>query len=377
MKPAFGERIECLDGLRGIAALWVLIGHAHILTNFKVPIIGDPDLGVDLFILLSGFLMVYQYKLRAMKEPWEAPSTWQKFWTRRFFRIAPLYYLLLAIALFLGPVIFEARTVIDTFNGVPPQPPGRYLDQSLWNWLAHLTFIFGALPDYAYKTALPDWSIGLEMQFYLFFPLLMIAVQRAGVFKGLAIIVIFGVAVAMIIAKFGVHFPMPSFLPLKLHVFAAGMLLASVLGDERKRIWLALAGAVVLILIPIGGSTRLLHEAARVGIVLGFFALVFHSRLPIGLSGLTKKVSQAMGAPFVRYMGEFSFGAYLWHLMIMQPLIALLINHFPMGDVARWAVTLIICIPITYALAALGYYLVERPGQAMGRLATSRPSAQQ
>lgn len=75
-KAEQGYRIACLDGLRGLAALWVLIGHAHILTGFRVPIIGDPDLGVDLFVMLSGFLMVFHYQLRRKKEPWEAPSTW-------------------------------------------------------------------------------------------------------------------------------------------------------------------------------------------------------------------------------------------------------------------------------------------------------------
>lgn len=41
-------RIECLDGLRGLAALWVLVGHCMLLTGFMVPILSKPDLGVDL-----------------------------------------------------------------------------------------------------------------------------------------------------------------------------------------------------------------------------------------------------------------------------------------------------------------------------------------
>ena len=48
-----GGRVDCLDGLRGLAALWVLVGHAHILTGFSLPVIGDPDLGVDLFIMIG------------------------------------------------------------------------------------------------------------------------------------------------------------------------------------------------------------------------------------------------------------------------------------------------------------------------------------
>jgi peptidoglycan/LPS O-acetylase OafA/YrhL len=55
------RHVPSLDGFRGIAASWVLLGHAAIQTGFKVPVLDKPDLGVDLFILLSGFLMVFHY----------------------------------------------------------------------------------------------------------------------------------------------------------------------------------------------------------------------------------------------------------------------------------------------------------------------------
>src|SRR6516225_9730682 len=105
-------RVECLDGLRGIAALWVLLGHCAILTGLSLPVIGKPDLGVDLFMMLSGFLMVFHYQLRAEAEPWSKPGTWLKFWARRFFRIAPLYYVMLAMALAAGPALLVWRTAI-------------------------------------------------------------------------------------------------------------------------------------------------------------------------------------------------------------------------------------------------------------------------
>ena len=97
------RRVECLDGLRGVAALWVLLGHMMILTGFRLPLMSKPDLGVDLFILLSGFLMMFQYRLRAGREDWNAPGTWTAFWTRRFFRLAPLFYVTLAAAQIAGP----------------------------------------------------------------------------------------------------------------------------------------------------------------------------------------------------------------------------------------------------------------------------------
>ena len=53
MQPAKKWSQE-LEGLRGLASLWVVLGHICILTRFQIPILSDPAIGVDLFILLSG-----------------------------------------------------------------------------------------------------------------------------------------------------------------------------------------------------------------------------------------------------------------------------------------------------------------------------------
>lgn len=363
------DRIGCLGGLRGLAALWVLIGHAHILAGFHIPIIGNPDLGVDLFILISGFLMVFQYRLRESREPWNATSTWKSFWIRRLFRIAPLYYVMLAAALALGPVIYEARMVIDTYNGVAPQPASRYLDQSLWNVLTHITFIFGAIPDYAYRTALPDWSIGLEMQFYLVLPFIMLLIKRVGIVTALSVVVTTGISVAVLSIWLGYKFPMPAFLPLKMHVFAAGMILGFALKANNTQAWTALIAAIVLIVIPIGGKADITHQLVRMALVFGFFALVEASRFPGYARDALLWVSEFFSQRGFSLLGEFSYGAYLVHLLIMQPVVAYLIRASTMDDVERWGVTLLITIPLTYLIAAAGYFSIEKPGQMLGRRA--------
>ena len=101
-----------LDGLRGYASLWVFLGHICILTQFNIPLLSNPDLGVDLFILLSGYLMAKNYIERRLAEPWESKMTIIRFWMRRFFRIAPLYYFLLLIAFYFGEHFGYYRDVI-------------------------------------------------------------------------------------------------------------------------------------------------------------------------------------------------------------------------------------------------------------------------
>lgn len=369
-KAEQGYRIACLDGLRGLAALWVLVGHAHILTGFRVPIIGDPDLGVDLFVMLSGFLMVFHYQLRRTKEPWEAPGTWTTFWIRRFFRIAPLYYVMLFAALALGPMIYDARVTIDMFNAVQPQPADRYLDDSLINYMAHLSFLYGLSPTYGYRTALPDWSIGLEMQFYVALPFIMVIVGRLGWLKTILGVVAAGFIAAHVVVRLGYHFPMPTFLPLKMHVFAAGMILAAALGVSNRRAWLYGAFACLFVLIPIGGAMRPMHELVRLSLVVLFFLMVHADRLPSLISGTARSISDFLGNRFFHTLGELSFGAYLAHLLVMQPVIAYLIRHTQMSNPERWLVALAVTIPVTYAIAALGYNLVEMQGQKIGRRLT-------
>ncbi|MGO7223721.1 acyltransferase, partial [Rhizobium ruizarguesonis] len=78
-----------------------------------------------------------------------------------------------------------------------PQSATRYFDGSIANDLKHLTFIFVLIPQFSYSTALPDWSIGLEMQFYFALPFLIIIIGRIGWLTGIVIIVILSVLTAL------------------------------------------------------------------------------------------------------------------------------------------------------------------------------------
>jgi peptidoglycan/LPS O-acetylase OafA/YrhL len=363
------KRVDCLDGLRGLAALWVLVGHCMILTGWRVPIIVQPELGVDLFILLSGFLMVFQYQLRQKKEDWAAPVTWLTFWIRRFFRIAPLFYLMLALALILGPQIYADRYAIDTFLAVEPQRPERYLDGSLINIFMHVSFFFGLLPQYSFRTALPDWSLGLEMQFYAVFPFIVLLARKIGWLVSAVLIAFLGGAMAWALAHKGISFPMPSFLPFKMHLFLCGMLIAA---DHRGEVWRLRAQivlAMILAALPIGGASDPIHVFIRELLVLTFFALVHLRSI-----GLVDWGSNLLGRAFFHWLGELSYGVYLVHLLIMQPVAAWAIARFgtTIGAFERFALVLLIVAPVAYLVAYITYRAVEVPGQHLGKLLLGR-----
>ena len=358
------KRVDCLDGLRGIAALWVLLGHAMILTGFRQPLIGQPGLGVDLFILLSGFLMVFQYRMRSQFEDWSHPAVWRSFWVRRFFRIAPLFYLTLAAALLAGPAIYADRVGIDGFLGQSLQAPERYLDASLLNIGLHVTFLFGLLPDYAFRTPLPDWSLGLEMQFYALFPFFVLLARKLG--WTVMAVAVAGAAlfVSLAMAGLGWNYPMPSFLPLKMHLFLCGMLIAADTSGSRIRAQVHFGLAVILALIPLGGEGDLLHLLVREALVITFFLLV-HMRWMPGVD----LAARLLGSRPFHWLGELSYGAYLIHLLILQPVAAAVIVQFgsDMSAAVRFALVTAVVMPLTYGAALLGYHFVELPGQRLGK----------
>ncbi|WP_442679001.1 acyltransferase family protein [Sphingomonas sp. ASY06-1R] len=355
------NRIECLDGLRGLAALWVLVGHCMILTGFFLPILGQPDLGVDLFIYLSGFLMVFQYNQRKAREDWSQPGVWAGFWARRFFRLSPVYFTLLAIALLVGKAIYADRLVIDAFVGNPMQAPERYTDGSATNIAMHLTYAFGLIPAYAYRTPLPDWSLGLEMQFYLAFPFVVLFAARIGWLRAAVGTAIIAASVALALKVMHVAFPMPSFLALKMHMFLAGMLIAA--AGERKGGFLLLA--MLLAAIPIGGDRTIVHLLTRELLLILLFGLIHWRHL-----GPIDRASRLLGAPPFHWLGELSYGVYLIHLLILHAVAAWTIARWghDISDALRFCIAFGIAAPLAYASALVTYVLIERPGQKLGKI---------
>jgi peptidoglycan/LPS O-acetylase OafA/YrhL len=366
------QQLGFLDGLRGYASLWVVIGHAMFLTGYKVGLFAQPDLAVEVFIIISGFLMTYHYQLRESREPWDRVSTWSIFWIRRFFRIAPLYYVCLALALWFGPELWQDRLDAAAIfpGGVEEQMryADRYLDQSLTNILLHVTFIFGATWTHNFQTPLPDWSIGLEMQYYAVLPLMMLLVLKSGRLVAMAGLVAVMWAFGSWLQANGFVKGAFSMLPMKFHLFATGMLIAMSLKAKGQAKWFYLIGACAVVFVPLGGGRDSLHRAIKIGLVLAFFAFLYRDRLPQlaqqALGGLDWLLSNTVS----RFFGDVSYGVYLIHLLVMLPVCAWLARSQPdLAPEPRFAAALALTLVITYGLAYLAYRLIETPGIALGR----------
>jgi peptidoglycan/LPS O-acetylase OafA/YrhL len=375
---ARSAHIDCLDGLRGFAALWVLFGHASLLTGWRQPLLSWPSLAVDLFMLLSGFLMCFHYVERRDKEPWHALATWGRFWTRRFFRIAPLYYVLLIVAIVLGPTLGDLRDVISAQANGAATEPARYSDTSIVNVLMHVSFLFGFSPSYGYRTALPDWSIGLEMAFYAAFPFLMILVSRIGFVAAAIVTGLACAAASRLFPGFFEAFQEPSFLPMKLPIFFAGILLGGALRASGVQRLAYLAVGALLCVLPIRGVPHLPYQlAVRLACFAVMAVLVDCHRMPtaFGIRTLAQRVAQALGSRLAGFLGDASYCVYLLHLLVMIPVAVLAIRIFPDRALLRFLLTVGIEAPIVLIVSWGLHLWVERPGISWGRRVLARRSA--
>jgi peptidoglycan/LPS O-acetylase OafA/YrhL len=366
-----GERnLPWLDGLRGIAALWVLSSHVQILSGVGyLPVFSWGDLAVDLFMLLSGFLMAHNYIARKDDEPWHSSRTIGQFWLRRFFRIAPLYYVVLLVALIVGPLMGQFRADIASVWPQTNTASDRYLDQSLSNVLMHVSFLFGFSPKYAFRTVLPDWSIGLEMQFYLFFPFIMLLMARLKPIVASAILITGCVLARPLFRDFIHEFPMPAFLLMKFYVFLIGMWIAQARAERSM-----LKG----LLIGIGIATMWLIlerspvAVARVLMVAGMFYLMNNGTLPgsDAVTGITVRLRQILSNKIAVFMGETSYSVYLVHLLIVLPVAGLLARepaYTALPALMRFALVTLISLPVSYALGWALYNTVEKKGIQLGK----------
>ena len=371
------EHVPFLDGIRGYASLWVILGHLCNFARLRVPVLSNPADAVDIFMIVSGFLMTQHYLAREQKEPWSAPGTWLRFYLRRFFRIAPLYYFVLIPALLLFAYFSSAEAALQGGSLVAATDPTPKT-MSLGMVLLHVSFLFGLLPKYAASLSIPDWSIGLEMQFYAAFPFLMLLTRKLNPLR-LALLL---APVWLIFAKLtGVYatnkpgplgfFPQPSFLPLRLGLFLIGILLAWAWVEDRGTLAPRSTLYVVAALALCRPASPVVAIVTALMILLLFYK---EDTFKLGLGTPVTTLRNLLGNRLAGFLAQMSYGVYLAHMLLLIPALSLL-NTLPsftrQAAPAQFLLLGAIVLPATYAVAWLLSVLVEERCIRLGKIAVN------
>jgi len=192
------KRLDHIDSIRGIAVLLVVLVHSSItVPNLVFPVKLASlygQMGVQLFFVASAFTLCLSYELRQHERQANL-----KYAIRRFFRIAPAYYL--GIAFHVG---FQAFQNLHKIGEV-----AVHSDHSFFNILSNVLLVHGFVPSANNSVVPGGWSIGTEVAFYVCFPVVYLFLKNIGAGRpGRSTIVVF----AALLFSFGFNMVFSRFL---------------------------------------------------------------------------------------------------------------------------------------------------------------------
>jgi peptidoglycan/LPS O-acetylase OafA/YrhL len=351
--------LPALDGLRGVAILGVLLFHTgHLPGGF---------LGVDLFFALSGYLITDLLLREA-----EATGTVSlvAFWGRRIRRLLPALAAMLAAVTVLvwsaGPPDVVRTTLAD----------GPWVQLNLVNWhlLAESAGYWDRFgPGRVFEHL---WSIAVEEQFYLAWPVLLLLITRCGrrVDRWVPAVAALISVVSLVLMVALVDPADPTRVYTGTDTRAFSLLLGAMAATRPVRDVLARASGRVAAAAPVAlaagiGAMWLLADGTDSPWLFrgGLFVHSLASALLIGLCARTPQapVTRAFAWGPLRWLGLVSYSLYLWH----WPVIVLLSARRP--GLGEWTSAAVVCA-VSIALAAASKYLIEDPirfraGWARGR----------
>ena len=332
-----------LDGLRGIAALMVVLFHfftydnSSYLTNLnefqKFTEFGQH--GVSLFFVLSGFVIS-----RILIQTRGSKNYFKRFYKRRILRIFPLYYLFLIIYYYL-PYVYN-----DSIIGFKLQLPFYFYLQNLTNLLN----IEASGPGHF-------WTLAVEEHFYMLWPLVIFIVNPKNLGKVILIsfILIFALKYLMI----GEGFSINKFTFTRIDQIMLGSYLAifELNGFFKKKNALKIMIMIGVSVIPIGvlvyffsEQIYYLKEMMKYPILGIFFFSLIGVLMILSEDNIFNKI---LSSRILQYLGRLSYGIYVWHILILVILSKFFISKILFID-------LVLTFSLTVLMAHVSYYYFEK-----------------
>lgn len=348
------KRLDFLDALRGIAAIWVVLYHMVAMagTGVIAPAwaqrwVSTGGMGVTLFFIVSAFSLCL-----TMPHHLGKPKPLVSFYSHRFFRIAPLFYFWVVLTLVRDRVIFG-------------------VNHDFYTIVSHLLFTFNLVKGGQEGFVWASWTIGVEMIFYLVFPLLFCYFQ--GVLRGLVLflaLLLLNHLSQFVLGYFGLddsnffyhsifrHLPMFSFGMLIFYVF--NYLKEKV--DEKKWTGLLLIFASIFIFDALlSGKIAIFvfrDEYYWQSFIFGFLFL------GVGLFPAKFFVNRV-----TKFCGKISYSLYLAHPTLIFVLTRVYQKIMALDLLLTFKY--ILCVLVTFGtlvpLSCITYMFIEKYGISLGR----------
>jgi peptidoglycan/LPS O-acetylase OafA/YrhL len=313
--PAFGGHLRALDGVRGLAILVVLLFHFVAPTNPTSTtdraiawLFSYGALGVDLFFVLSGFLIT-----GILYDSRNDPAFFRNFYMRRLLRIFPLYYAVLVVVFFVVPAI-------PAFHGTEI---AGLREHQAWAWLYGVNIYLAIHNGWVLSYIEHFWSLAVEEHFYLVWPFVvwLLAANRRALLAFSLFVAAASFAGRVAASVHGVSPIVTTVLtPFQLDALAIGGFLAVYLRHPDAA---AAARRAILPLVLAGIALLLLQFAIRhftatgdgvLALRSGAFHLMFAALL---LKALASAPASSWGRIFgsrpLGTLGKYSYGLYVYH----------------------------------------------------------------
>jgi peptidoglycan/LPS O-acetylase OafA/YrhL len=339
------SHIAELDGIRGVAALMVMVFHFlqfDIISGGRVLVLAKKlaplgQTGVSLFFVLSGFLIS-----RILFAAKNRDNYFQGFYLRRALRIWPLYYLFLVLYYFV----------------LSPLDDGKFYSfQNQWPFWIYLQNI---VPLFGFQPAGPGhfWSLAIEEQFYLVWPLIVFSCSSRQLYRVIFGSLILALAMRVILLRLGQD---PFYFTLtRMDDLAMGAFLAleerRIVADQRQdRIYLVVLALGAVILAPTWlistGSALPLVQLIKTPAV----SLVYVASMALLIGGRSLRVlARLLTQRPLRFVGMIGYGTYVYHPFLFSFYKA----HCRIG--IAW-IDVIGSFFLVLLIATISYYSFESP----------------
>lgn len=342
-------RVDALDSARGWAILGVIAIHisqaAHLDSGLLHTLAINGDMGVELFYVLSAFSLMMVFQARETAGHYGLKG----YFIRRFFRIAPMFWIVLLISalLFFGNKSYWSPSGIDIVD-----------------ILLTAIFLHGVSPETVNAVVPGGWSVAVEVLFYLILPFFF---RFARTSKSTTMWLFICFAISYAFGNFAQnHFEktLPETaqylagiyswymsLPAQLPVFVMGILAFHVVRENLVNplygYVLSFVGAALLIFFPVSSASHIFARHFLWGIVFAVF-IASNVRHPLRL----------LDNPLLRKIGRISFSAYLLHFIVLT-YIGKIFRHANMPAELKFLLLYFVVGGITYFLSSWTYRVVE------------------